>query len=70
MEVSRSGYYAWRKGRTHQPNQKNKRMEQKIIDTFQEHKRRYGSRRISKTLQASGEKVSRIKPARYCTGMG
>lgn len=61
MQVSRSGYYAWRKGRTHKPNQKNKKMEQQIIDTFQEHKRRYGSHRISKTLQTDGETVSRYK---------
>ena len=61
MQVSRSGYYAWRNGGTHQPNQKSKKMEQQIIDTFQKHKRRYGSRRISKSLQASGETVSRYK---------
>lgn len=36
-------------------------MEQKIIDTFREHKRRYGSRRISKSLQSAGERVSRYK---------
>ncbi len=61
MQVSRSGYYAWRKGSTYQLNQKNKKMEQQIINTFQEHKRRYGSRRISKALQANGETVSRYK---------
>ena len=36
-------------------------MEQKIIDTFGEHKRRYGSRRITKTLQQQGETLSRYK---------
>ena len=36
-------------------------MEQKIIDTFREHKQRYGSRRISKTLGRSGERVGRYK---------
>jgi len=36
-------------------------MEQKIIDTFREHKHRYGSRRISKSLGKSGEKVGRYK---------
>jgi putative transposase len=61
LEVSRSGYYAWRKGRTHQLKQKSKKMEQQIIDTFREHKRRYGSRRISKTLAQQGETVSRYK---------
>lgn len=36
-------------------------MEQKIINTFREHKRRYGSRRISKSLGKSGEKAGRYK---------
>lgn len=36
-------------------------MEQNIVDTFQEHKRRYGARRISKSLQADGQTVSRYK---------
>lgn len=36
-------------------------MERKIIDTFWEHKRRYGSRRIVKELQSAGETVSRYK---------
>lgn len=36
-------------------------MEQHIIDIFREHKRRYGSRRICKTLAQQGEKVSRYK---------
>ena len=35
-------------------------MEQTIIDTFQEHKRRYGARRIAKALQAH-QPVSRYK---------
>ena len=38
-----------------------KKIEQKIIDTFREHKRRYGSRRITKALQQAGETVSRYK---------
>jgi transposase InsO family protein len=70
LEVSRSGYYAWRNGQTHQPNQKNKKMEQKIITTFQEHKRRYGSRRISKALQLAGEKLSRYKAGRILNKHG
>ena len=36
-------------------------MEQKIIDTFHEHKRRYGSRRISKSLGNKEGKASRYK---------
>lgn len=34
-------------------------MEQKIIDTFREHKRRYGARRITQTIRADGEPISR-----------
>lgn len=64
LQVSRSGYYAWCKGQTHQPNQTVKQMEQKIIDTFREHKRRYGARRIVKTLQSEGETISRYKAGR------
>ena len=36
-------------------------MEQQVIHTFKEHKRRYGSRRIVSTLQAEGESVTRYK---------
>ena len=61
LEVNRSGYYAWCSGKTHQVIEKTKKMEHTIIDTFQEHKRRYGARRIAKTLQAYGEPVSRYK---------
>jgi len=61
LEVSRSGYYSWRSGLTHQMKQSSKKMEQKIIDTFREHKRRYGARRISKTIQQQGETLSRYK---------
>jgi len=61
LRVSRSSYYAWRKGQTHQPNQQCMKMEHQIINTFWEHKRRYGSRRISKALQSCGQAVSRYK---------
>lgn len=39
-------------------------MEHKIINTFQEHKRRYGARRIAKSLQALSEPVSRYKASK------
>ncbi|MEO5582160.1 MAG: IS3 family transposase [Saprospiraceae bacterium] len=61
LQVSRSGYYAWRKGKTYQVNQSKQKMEQKIIETFSNHKRRYGARRISKSLAADGQTVSRYK---------
>jgi len=70
MQVSRSSYYAWRKGETYQGSEKNKEMEQHIIDTFTEHKRRYGSRRISKALQQGGEAVSRYKAGKVLNKYG
>jgi len=70
LEVSRSGYYGWRSGQTHQMKETNKKMEQKIIDTFREHKRRYGSRRITKTLQSAGEMVSRYKAGKVLRKYG
>jgi transposase InsO family protein len=63
LEVSRSSYYAWSAGKIHQQTQKAKKMEQNIIHIFQEHKRRYGARRIAKALQPH-ESVSRYKAAK------
>ena len=45
-------------------------MEQQIIDTFGEHKRRYGARRISKAIQMKGEKLSRYKATRVMKAFG
>ena len=45
-------------------------MEQQVIKISQEHRRRYGARRIAKTLQCAGEKVSRYKAARILNKFG
>lgn len=45
-------------------------MEQRIIDTFTEHSRRYGSRRIVAALQAQGHRVSRYKAAKVLSKYG
>ena len=70
LEVSRSGYYAWRSGQTHQLKEASKKMEDKIIDTFREHKRRYGARRITKALQGDGETISRYKAGKVLNKYG
>jgi putative transposase len=59
FDVSRSAYYAWKAGESHQPKEEGKVMEQKIIHSFRENKRRYGSRRIVKDLHSSGSRISR-----------
>ena len=70
LKVSRSAYYAWRSAKTHQPAPTDKKMEQQIIDTFRNHKGRYGSRRISKAIEIKGEKLSRYKASRVLKKFG
>lgn len=70
LGISRSAYFTWRSAKSHQPKEDDKKMEQKIIDTFREHKRRYGSRRISKAIQAQGKKVSRYKAGKILHKFG
>jgi hypothetical protein len=48
LGVSRSAYFTWRSAKSHRLKEADKKMEQKIMDTFREHKGRYGSRRICK----------------------
>lgn len=45
-------------------------MEQKIVDTFREHKHRYGSRRICKAIEAEGQKLSRYKAGKVLHKFG
>ncbi len=45
-------------------------MEQQIINTFREHKQRYGSRRISKAIEHTGEKLSRYKAGKVLRKLG
>ena len=45
-------------------------MEQQVIHTFQEHRRRYGSRRIVAALQAEGQSVTRYKVGKVLTKYG
>ncbi len=45
-------------------------MEQHVLNTFQEHCRRYGSRRIAFTLRSAGERVSRYKAAKILSKYG
>ena len=70
LGVSRSAYFDWCSANSHQPKQADKKMEQKIIDTFSEHKGRYGSRRISKTMQVQGKKISRYKAGKVLHKFG
>lgn len=45
-------------------------MEQHIINTFSEHSRRYGSRRIAEALQGEGHSVGRYKASKVLSKYG
>ncbi len=70
LGVSRSAYFTWRSAKSHRLKEADKKMEQKIMDTFREHKGRYGSRRICKTIEAHGENISRYKAGKVMHKFG
>ncbi len=61
MQVSASGYYAWRKRLTKPPCLKRRRLADLVRNCYFENRRRYGARRISKSLAKTGVKVGRRK---------
>lgn len=69
LEVSRSGYYAFRKDTPSARKREDERLKPIIKDTFFSHKRRYGKRRMAEELQALGESCGRDKTARIMQEM-
>ena len=59
MEVSKSSYYQYRGGASFQFSPADQQMSNQIQRVFWENRRRYGSRRIQKALQAQGIDVGR-----------
>lgn len=61
MEVSASGYYAWRKRLTKPPNLRRRTLKQLVKNCYFENRKRYGARRIAKALTKSGVQIGRRK---------
>jgi transposase InsO family protein len=61
MQVSASGYYAWRKRLLEPPCLRRQSLKQLVRNCYFENRRRYGARRISKALSKTGTKVGRRK---------
>ena len=59
MEVSPSGYYAWRKRLSRPLCLKRKRLADLVRNCYFENRRRYGTRRISQALGRNGVKIGR-----------
>src|SRR2546427_3942919 len=64
LEVSESGYYAWRKRPACQHQREDAHITQKIRQVFELHQGRYGSPRIHRELRDQGRSVSGKRVAR------
>ena len=64
LEVSSSGYYAWKKRKQSARDASNFALVEKIREIQKRHKRRYGSPRVHAELFSMGVKVSRKRVAR------
>ena len=61
MEVSSSGYYAWRKRLTIRPKPRRKNLAELVKNCYFENRRRYGVRRITASLNREGVKIGKYK---------
>ena len=61
LGVSKSGFYDWLSGRSHQISADQAQKRQQIIGTFEHHRSRYGTRRIVAALAEQGLQLSRSK---------
>ena len=66
LNVSRSGYYQWRK-RDESPRKKqDQKLKEKILAIFIKHKKRYGSPRIHDELRDMGIRCGKKRVERLC----
>lgn len=59
LNISRSAYYAYQVGESHRLAEEKEKLRLAMIDSFAEHRRRYGSRRLLTELQEKGHEVGR-----------
>jgi transposase InsO family protein len=64
MKVSRSGYYGWKSRGERPVDAKREREARAVRESFWYHRRRYGTRRLSKELKSKGIKAGRCKVRR------
>ena len=67
---SRSGYYQWQQGDVGPRAQANQALGQQIGQTFEAHKGRYGSPRITQALRAEGVRCGKNRVARLMRALG
>ncbi len=59
LKISRSAYYAYQAGKSHRLTEGKEKLRQAVVDSFADHRRRYGSRRLLAELQEQGYEVGR-----------
>jgi transposase InsO family protein len=69
LQVSRSSYNNWCKGKYTKRAEQKEKMERSIREVYFEHKQRYGSPRIARELKAQGVSVSQPTVAKYMKSM-
>jgi putative transposase len=57
LQLSRSVYYSWLSAKSKASNQKKNQVQTSIIETFQQHRRRYGVGRLVVELKAKGTNI-------------
>ena len=70
FKVSRSGFYAYNTRPLSNQQRANDELDKKITTIFNHHKKRYGSPRITRVLQAQKESCSHTRVARRMKQMG
>jgi transposase InsO family protein len=70
LQVSRSGYYDWRKRKPSHQELSNRDLESRIQVLFAEHRQRAGSPRITQDLRAEGFSCSENRVARRMKHLG
>lgn len=70
FKVSRSGFYSFITTPQSLRHQANQELDRKIKDVYNQHKKRYGAPRITRTLQAENETCSHTRVARRMKTMG
>jgi transposase InsO family protein len=64
LDVSRAGYYAWSERPPSEREKRDGELGAKIAEIHEKSKKRYGSPRVHRKLQADGERVSKKRVAR------
>lgn len=70
MEVSRTAYYRYVRGDSYQPTADKKEQLEAVEETFWQHKRRYGQRRLLIELREQGYTIGRHRVRRLMQQQG